>query len=118
MIDKIAVSRDLMATLGQSVESTQTLNPHKSDGKQSVTSVAVKSFHPSTSIANNFSGGCGLVLSGSTDKSAILSYAGTGKVIAKLLSHSKKVTAVAFLQPFGGGLLFSLQFFLVVSKYC
>jgi WD40 repeat protein len=86
--EKASTAKEAVATLG---ESSKTLSPHKADKSTAVTCVAVKSLSSKPD---------GWVLSGSTDKTAILSSLESGKVVAKLAGHSKKVTAVAFVDPF------------------
>jgi pre-mRNA-processing factor 19 len=81
--DKLA-SKESVSVYTQSL----TLTPHKADSKSGVTSIAVNSCFSVDKL--------GVILSGSIDKSAVLSEQISGKVIAKLVGHSKKVNAVAF----------------------
>jgi pre-mRNA-processing factor 19 len=62
------------------LSSKTSYTPHKSDKKE-VTSIAVRGT---------------TILTGGADKDAILSDSESGRVISKLVGHSKKVNAVAF----------------------
>lgn len=99
----VAASKE--AVKGLTVAATHT--PHKADNKTGVTCVAVHSyFHvESAGNGNNKRGrgssseeseAVGVVLSGSTDKSVLLTQLDSGKVLAKLTGHTKTVTAVSF----------------------
>lgn len=105
----VAVSREAMK--GLAVSATHT--PHKADKTTGVTCLAVHSnFHVSSAGSGNGNkrgraaeaaasaeeGGesVAVVLSGSTDKSVLLTQLDSGKVLAKLSGHTKTVTAVAF----------------------
>jgi pre-mRNA-processing factor 19 len=81
--DKLA-SKESVSTYAQSLA----LTPHKADSKSGVTSIAVSNCFSADKLP--------VILSGSSDKSAMLSEQISGKVIAKLVGHTKKVNAVAF----------------------
>ncbi len=70
--------------------------PHKADSKSAVTCLAL--------CSNYGEVGRGVILSGGTDKQAVLEEQSSGKVLAKLVGHSKKVNAVAICAASGGGL--------------
>ena len=110
------VSKEAMK--GMTAQASHT--PHKADNKTGVTCLAVHShFHvasagngngngnkrgraaPSSDASSDASAegesvGVGVVVSGSTDKSVLLTQLDSGKVLAKLTGHTKTVTAVAF----------------------
>ena len=103
------VSATKEAIKGLAVQASHT--PHKADNKTGVTCVAVHShFALSTESGSASTGKRGsaaaaassdaavgeVVLSGSTDKNVLLTSVESGKVLAKLAGHSKKVTAVSF----------------------
>ena len=77
---KAAISKEAAASIG-SGPASKTFSPHKADKSTTVTCVAAKSSSP----------GVGFVLSGSSDKTAILTSLDSGKVFAKLTGHTKKV---------------------------
>lgn len=87
--------------------------PHKADAKTGVTCVAVhahfavaaegpastgKRGSAAAAAASSSSEGsfAGVALSGSTDKNVLLTHLESGKVLAKLAGHSKKINAVSF----------------------
>ncbi len=82
--DKLA-SKDAVSSFVQ----LSSLTPHKADSKTGVTCVAVRASFGEESPST-------VILSGSSDKSAILTEQASGKVLAKLAGHTKKVTAVSF----------------------
>jgi pre-mRNA-processing factor 19 len=65
---------------------TATHTPHKADGKTGVCCIATSATAPDST----------LLLTGATDKTAALCDATTGRVLARLSDHSKKVSSVAF----------------------
>lgn len=84
-------SRESMSSLTQVASYT----PHKADAKSAVTCVA---------LCSNFGEvGHGVILSGGTDKQAVLVEQSSGKVLGKLVGHSKKVNAVAIRAAQDGG---------------
>lgn len=105
------VSASKEAIKGLAVQASHT--PHKADNKTGVTCVAVHSHfalgseNGSASTGKRGSSAAAsasssdpvfgeVVLSGSTDKNVLLTSVESGKVLAKLAGHSKKVTAVSF----------------------
>lgn len=70
----------------QSLSEKLSVTPHKTD-KGGVTALALQSVEGA---------GAPLLLSGGSDKTAILSNRDTGAVVARLAEHSKRVTDVAF----------------------
>ena len=101
------------AVKGLEVRATHT--PHKADSKTSISCVALHANFPisvastgktgskrgkaaASSHAEEAEGAAtgAVVLSGSTDKNVLLTQLETGRVLAKLAGHSKKVTAVSF----------------------
>lgn len=104
----VAASKE--AVKGLAVQASHT--PHKADSKTGVTCVAVHShFALSSDNGGASTGKRGaaaaasssadpvlgeVVLSGSTDKNVLLTSVESGKVLAKLTGHSKKVNAVCF----------------------
>jgi len=104
------ISASKEAIKGLAVQASHT--PHKADNKTGVTCVAVHSHfalgseNGSASTGKRGSSAANasssdpvfgeVVLSGSTDKNVLLTSVDSGKVLAKLAGHSKKVTAVSF----------------------
>mmetsp|Transcript_1430 Transcript_1430/g.2334 ORF Transcript_1430/g.2334 Transcript_1430/m.2334 type:complete len:619 (+) Transcript_1430:167-2023(+) len=102
----------------QSLACVASHTPHKADSKSGVTCVAVHSQFPAVAVAASSGGGRGkaakqpmsaesgseggtmeVILSGGTDKNVLLTELASGRVLAKLTGHTKKVTDVAFLAP-------------------
>jgi len=79
-----------------SMKVKNTLSPHKTD-KPGVTCIAVHE-------------GGDLILTGGIDKVAILSSLSTGKNVAKLSGHTKKITKVAFFSSSGSSSDSLIQF--------
>jgi len=103
------VSASKESIKGLAVQASHT--PHKADAKTGVTCVAVHShFALPVEVGNASTGKRGstaasssadatfgeVILSGSTDKNVLLTHVESGKVLAKLTGHSKKVNAVSF----------------------
>ncbi len=103
------VSKEAMKGLTAQASHT----PHKADNKTGVTCVAVHSHFTvpaethgastgkrgaaaaNTSVSSE-AGTAEVVLSGSTDKNVLLTHLESGKVLAKLSGHTKKINAVSF----------------------
>jgi pre-mRNA-processing factor 19 len=83
-VNEKVTTKEAMLTLAQVASYT----PHKADKTGGVTCVAVAQDSPS---------GFTLSLSGSGDKTAILTDLSSGKALSKLTGHSKKITAVGFV---------------------
>lgn len=103
----VAASKDSIKSYA--VQASHT--PHKADSKTGVTCLAVHSHFALPVESNSASTGkrgsaaassssdatpSEVVLSGSTDKNVLLTHVESGKVLAKLTGHTKKVNAVSF----------------------
>ena len=103
------VSKEAMK--GMTAQASHT--PHKADNKTGVTCVAVHSHFTVPAETHGASTGkrgaaaanasssseastAEVVLSGSTDKNVLLTHLESGKVLAKLSGHTKKINAVSF----------------------
>ncbi len=87
---ELLTSKTAMASFVQKSSFTS----HKADSKTGVTCVAVASrFGGAEDSSGN------VILSGGSDKTAVLTEQTTGSVLAKLTGHSKKVNAVSFHGP-------------------
>lgn len=104
-----AVSKEVVKSLAAHASHT----PHKADSKTGVTCVAVHShFHvpaeaqaastgkrgaaAANASSSSEAGPAEVILSGSTDKNVLLTHLESGKVLAKLSGHAKKINAVSF----------------------
>lgn len=90
-----AAAGDIKTNL-QKLSETSSYTPHKSDNKTIVTCIAARA---NFKLPADDSEKTAVVLSGSSDKTAVLMEQGNGKVLAKLQGHSKSVTAVSFHSP-------------------
>jgi WD40 repeat protein len=79
------LSRDLVGAFASGGDSSSTSSHTPHDSKSGITCLATPALSPN----------CDVVLTGGSDKKAIVSEVGSGRVVAKLLGHSKKVTCCA-----------------------